>query len=328
MHSTHSLICSMCTLYLCTYVFKKESLIITLFTSVIVFSILSALMTIAGTVILYNPEEEILSNLLSYYPRLAHLYIYDNSAVESTQIKEWATSKSNVSYYLSGENEGISIRLNQAAQKAKEAGYEWLLTMDQDSYFDQTELDKYFNYLSNATQKDKVAMYGIEFEHKATDAVATDSEGTPIDYVITSGSLVNLHLFDKVGGFDEALFIDEVDLEYCYRAISKGYEIRKFKDVFLQHSLGKVAQFRSLKSFKITPRTLHSPLRVYYMIRNYLYVAKLYPNQFEASAKERRGALLNRIKNNLLYGEERMKVLRYIFRAYIDYKSNKMGKKA
>lgn len=283
-------------------------------------------MNIAGTVILYNPEEEILSNLLSYYPRLANLYIYDNSPVDSTQIKEWAASKPNVSYFLSGENEGISIRLNQAAQKAIEAGAEWLLTMDQDSYFEETELDKYFNYLSNAINKDKVAMYGIEFEHKPTEELAPDSEGTPIDYVITSGSVVNLNLFDKVGGFDEALFIDEVDLEYCYRAISKGYEISKFKDVFLQHSLGKVAQFKSLKSLKVTPRTLHSPLRVYYMIRNYFYVAKLYPNQFHASARERRGALLNRIKNNLIYGEERIKLIKYIFRAYIDFRLNKMGK--
>ena len=283
-------------------------------------------MTIAGTVILYNPEEVVLSNLLSYYPRLSHLYIYDNSAVASSQIKDWASSHPNVSYFLSGENEGISIRLNQAAEQAKKAGYEWLLTMDQDSYFEQAELENYLHLLANASNKDKMAMYGIEYEHKPTEAVVPENEGATIDYVITSGSMLNLHLFDKVGGFDEALFIDEVDLEYCYRAISKGYEIRKFKTVFLQHSLGKVAPFRSLKSLKVTPRTLHSPLRVYYMIRNYLYVAKLYPNQFHASVRERRGALLNRIKNNLLYGEERMKVVKYILKALIDFQNGKMGK--
>jgi rhamnosyltransferase len=168
-------------------------------------------------------------------------------------------------------------------------------------------------------------MFGIEFE-KRNQTTNIGCGGMDIDYLITSGSVVNLTLFDEIGGFDEALFIDEVDLEYCYRAKTKGYKIIKFTHIFLQHSLGKISYFRSLKSGKLTPRTLHSPLRVYYMLRNYLYVAKLYPNQFNESAVIRKKALKNRIKNNLLYGKGRFRLIKYIISAYFDYKHKKMGK--
>lgn len=284
-------------------------------------------MNIAGTVILYNPEDAVLTNILSYFPSLSHLYIYDNSSVESVEIKQWANDTPNASYFFSGQNEGISKRLNQAATLALSDGHKWLLTMDQDSFFEKKELEKYFTTLQAATNKDEVAMFGIEYEKKTADSIDSSTDIISIEHLITSGSILNLMLFTEIGEFDEALFIDEVDLEYCYRSITKGFKILKLKNVFLQHSLGKISEFRSFKSLKLTPRTLHSPLRVYYMVRNYLYVSKLYPNKFKENAIIRKGALLNRIKNNLIYGKERMALITLLFCAYRDFKINKMGKK-
>ena len=39
---------------------------------------------------------------------------------------------------------------------------------------------------------------------------------------MTSGNLLNLKIAEKIGDFEEKLFIDEVDHDYCYRIRRKA----------------------------------------------------------------------------------------------------------
>lgn len=39
-----------------------------------------------------------------------------------------------------------------------------------------------------------------------------------VKLAITSGSILNVTIAKQLGSFDENLFIDEVDSEFCYRA--------------------------------------------------------------------------------------------------------------
>lgn len=157
--------------------------------------------------------------------------------------------------------------------------------MDQDSYFEAGMFAAYLDCLSGFQGKENVAMFGIEYEQ--APSLKNCSYKTS-EKLITSGSMVNLPLHRKLGGFDEKLFIDEVDSEYCFKAAVGGYKTIQFDNIFLNHSLGTVSEHRSLKSFKKTSRTLHSPLRVYYMVRNYLYVAQKYQKHLPDSFPHRR----------------------------------------
>lgn len=282
------------------------------------------LMQVAGVVILYHPDDDVLQNIQSYLPHLIKLYVADNteSNISSAATELQADEKIKVSY--DGKNNGIAKRLNEAAGWAIENGFDWLLTMDQDSRFDENNLQAYLQCADAFVDKENTAMFGVEYEKKSSSTLC---ESKPVVQLITSGSLVNLMLYKQLDGFNEALFIDEVDLEYCYRAITKGFTIIKFTNIFLVHHLGSVSYHKSLKNLAITPRVLHSPVRLYYMVRNYLYVHKKYGNRFAENDKCRRQALLNRIKNNLLYGKQRVKTLRYIMKAIIDFKKSKFGKK-
>jgi len=283
-------------------------------------------MKIAATVILFNPDDSCLHNILTYYSKVGHLYIYDNSARDSQEIKDWSIHHPNVSYFHSGINEGISKRLNQATEQAIEDGFEWLLTMDQDSYFEESELTKYISYVSESTETHSIAQFGVNVDNNSAENRTNYNIGVNVEHLITSGSIVNLSLVKEIGGFDEDLFIDEVDWEFCFRSILKGYLIVKFPNVSLQHKLGEVHYFLSLKTFKKTPRTLHNPSRLYYVVRNYFYVADMYHKNFEISAKFRKKALINRIKNNLLYSNRRLGTIRNIITGYIDYKRNIKGR--
>lgn len=276
---------------------------------------------IFGVVILYNPTAEVKQNIISYLPWVQKLLIIDNS--EPASAMDFDFPKDKVLVIADGENKGIAARLNQAASYAIEENATWLLTMDQDSFFDHNNLTLYGNCFKSYSEKDRIAMFGVEFEQVPE---ISDCDIVETDMLITSGSLVNLDVCQKIGGFDEALFIDEVDAEYCFRAITKGYKTVKFNNVFLNHSLGTIVQHRSLKSFKKTNRTLHTPIRVYYMVRNYMYVAHKYQQDMPSSFPYRKKAILNRIKNNIIYGRNKLTILKYLFLAYRHYKLGRMGK--
>lgn len=50
--------------------------------------------------------------------------------------------------------------------------------------------------------------------------------------MMTSGSVISVRKALEIGGFDERLFIDEVDCEICYRAVGAGFSLFQSSDVF------------------------------------------------------------------------------------------------
>jgi len=282
-------------------------------------------MKTATAVILFYPEENIVENILSYSVFTEKVYIIDNTENPSAVLQLKLKSITNAVYFHDGINEGIALRLNQAARYAIADGFDWLLTMDQDSAFSEINITRYFDCINSFENKSNTAMFGIQYinEHDAKNICIAEE----VNHLITSGSVLNLELFTKTNGFDEALFIDEVDLEYCIQATLNGYKIIRFPNIFLKHHLGKINYHRSLKNLAVTPRMLHSPIRLYYMLRNHLYLSEKYKNSFPEEIQISRKGIKNRIKNNLLYGKEKIRSMQYLLQAYTDFKKGKMGKK-
>ena len=83
------------------------------------------------------------------------------------------------------------------------------------------------------------------------------------DFLISSGSLVPTEAFTTVGEFDEGLFIDSVDLEWCCRARDKGLMLYGVCAARLDHRLGD--RRHAVLNVELV---VHSPERVYYMTRN------------------------------------------------------------
>ncbi|MFT3903302.1 MAG: glycosyltransferase [Niabella sp.] len=277
---------------------------------------------IFGVVILFNPPGNVRQNISSYLPFVDKLLVMDNSEPSAKVGIDELGDK--VVLIADGVNKGIAARLNEAVRYALSEGASWLLTMDQDSFFDERNLLLYQEYFQQYEHKNNVAVFGVAFEQTPEK---TGNETVEAYTIITSGSLVNLDIYKHIGGFDEALFIDDVDIEYCIRANLDGYKTLKFKNVYLHHSLGEVLQHRSLKSLKKTPRVLHSPIRIYYMLRNHLYVNKKYKSELPKSfLQQRKKDIRNRIKNNILYGGDRIKLTKYLFLALVHYKTGKMGR--
>jgi rhamnosyltransferase len=91
---------------------------------------------------------------------------------------------------------------------------------------------------------------------------------------MTSGNILNLEIAERVGLFNEELFIDHVDNEFCLRLNKAGFRVL-YANSFLTHELGK---YKSVFIFgkRAGGFLSHSPERLYYFVRNSLYILKRY----------------------------------------------------
>ncbi len=274
-------------------------------------------MNIALAVILFNPSTDQIKRMLMYADCFETTYFYDNSAFESPLL---FNTKNNIIYQANGLNDGIAKALNFMSVLAKNNSFDLLFLLDQDSEWEMGQLIKYRDELVSYPNWQNTAVIGANYELDLYNPTAYEAQ--KIYSVITSSSVINLFLFDEIGGFDENLFIDEVDHDYCYRASFKGYSIVKFYNVIFKQQIGKEST-KSIFIFK--SKNLHSPIRFYYMIRNYLYLNSKYPQLDKLIRQHVKRKLLSRIKNNLLFGNERLSVLYYIIKGYKDAKLKKYG---
>jgi len=236
-------------------------------------------MKINGVVILYNPDEVILRNISSYLNFINKLYIVDNSENKNIAITEKIKMLSNKCEYVNNNgNHGIAHALNIGAKLAIKDGASWLLTMDQDSKFEGNNLK---NLIQCALQCD-ITTVGIVsplhvLEHSLNKPVQTQKTPEVLD-VMTSGNLLNLHIYELIGEFIEKLFIDAVDQEYCLRLRHNRYKILLCESALLQHCLGDLKELNF--GFKIIRYSNHNSIRRYYITRNRLYLLRKYFLEF------------------------------------------------
>lgn len=279
---------------------------------------------IAACVILYNPKKEDVKNISTYANKVDKLYIFDNTETNSNS--DYFKNYNNIEYIWDGENKGLAIRLNQACKQAIADGYSFLLTMDQDSSFLENSLEQYYFNIKHFKNKETVATYGLEYNSKAIENC--ESDFSEEEHLITSASILNLNLYPEIGGFDENLFIDGVDIDYCYAALTKGYKNIKFGKIYFNHTLGepsRVSTIYTLHLFKKN-KTIHSTIRIYYMYRNILYLEKKYQNILPDVIRVAVHSYMHHIKKCIKYSPEFFTVLKYKRKAIKDFKNNQMGK--
>lgn len=284
-------------------------------------------MKLAAVVILYNPMGGVYENIVSYGKMVDYLIVIDNSEFPDNSILEQIKTLKNVEIHSNTVNLGVSRALNIAAEIALKKGFKWMLTMDQDSKFEDAQFVAYKECMNRYSEDSHLGIVGINYESDSLkSSLQCDLKHVPI--VITSGSVVNLKIYKQVGGFDESLFIDEVDSEYCYRLRKHTFKVCKFQNIYLTHNLGQMISHRNLITGRIFQRNIHSPIRIYYMTRNYLYVYFKYRKEFKNELKQNGFVVLNRVKNAILYSNFNSFIVLYYFVLGVkDYLFGNFGKK-
>jgi rhamnosyltransferase len=191
--------------------------------------------------------------------------------------------------------------------------------MDQDSSFKTNDLKRYKSLIENNAQ-DNIGMYGVLHDKSQLSSINDLYNFNRL--LITSGSIIPLANTKNLGEFNEDLYIDGVDTEYCLRIFNKKYNTILFNNIVLSHQIGTTT-LTFTPSLKIEERKIHSPTRIYYITRNYFFLRKLYKNQLQHLKLKN---FLNEVKNGILYGNEKVNFIKNILKGYLDFKKNKMGK--
>lgn len=277
-----------------------------------------------GVVILYHPDEVVLiENIKSYINPLDTLLVYDNSEILSKELEiAVCTISSKVIFTHFGQNEGIAKRLNQAIDYAVEKGEKHLLMMDQDSSFQEGDIEKYAEYISNNSFPN-VAQFGVNCQ---PDFTPTSTIPEKVISLITSGSVLAIDCIQQIGIFDENLFIDFVDTEFSYRVTNKGYVNLQFTNIVLNHSIGTRVEARSLVTFKKSLRIIHSPIRVYYILRNGLHLLYKKEGLSNIQKKDIKRTMMV-VKNDFIYNPQLFKVYKYALLGVWDFLTKRMGKR-
>ena len=276
-------------------------------------------MKISTTVIWYNPDNKNIENIKTYLNYFEKLFIIDNSQNNNKGLVEILESTKVEYIYNKGKNLGIASALNLVCEKSIKEGFSWILTMDQDSYFDSKNVEEYLKTFSQIENKNIGIVSPCHILKNDTVKMDEDKKFMDVDRVMTSGNLLNLSAWKKVGKFDENLFIDEVDNEMCYRMIEKGYQIKQLNNIKMCHELGNLEK-RSFFFKKISILN-HNYVRKYYMMRNKLYIFKNYRKYRLRYIYY----ILNDFFKVIFYEKDKIRKLRFMFKGIKDFFKNKMG---
>lgn len=275
---------------------------------------------IVPIVIWYNPDKTSIANILTYSSFFKKIYIVDNSFTDNSTL---AAECLNSLYIPNRSNMGIAKATNIGCQKALSDGFKWIMTMDQDSSWDFEELNKYLKLINNQNNK-SIASFAPTHSNQIKSVIGdiknktknkTNKEIIFQSKVMASGNIINLNIWKNCGKFNEELFIDEVDHEFCYRLLKNGYKICEFQDVYMFHTLGDVKK-------TILPRPCkHSGVRLFYIFRNILFIKKNYPENFKNNGYKKYITVTFIQK---LF-ELKFSDLKYIFEGIYSFKKNIYG---
>lgn len=236
-----------------------------------------------AVVVTYRPELPLLEEAIdAVLPQVGRLLVFDNATADP-QYTTWlgqAEAHGRIEVLRSPANVGLGAAINQAWQRARAGGFRHLLLLDQDSVADPAMVATLHDALARLRCERPVAAVGPAF-HDARDGRAAPFvrigfplnrklHGAPgqcieCDFLITSGSLLPLDVLERIGGMDAGLFIDNVDLEWSFRARSRGHALYGVCDAGMRHRIGD--RLRRVPGLR-NPVQIHGPVRLYYMMRN------------------------------------------------------------
>jgi rhamnosyltransferase len=248
-------------------------------------------------IVTYRPDAAHLQRVLASIARQTpHVILVDNTPGQQAAI----AIPEGVQCITLGENLGIAVAQNIGIRQALAQGAEVVWLSDQDTIYPATYLhDMLLAFKDCQSQGVRLGALAPAYFDTNKGAVQTLVRHAPlaqkfactpglhpVSHAIASGTLIPAQALRAIGLMQESLFIDWVDLEWCWRAKNQhGYQTICTGDVVIEHTMGDGSvQFLGKKV------SIRSPLRHYYMVRNAIHIAlhsrsAKMPIRFEIFAK-------------------------------------------
>lgn len=272
-------------------------------------------------IVTYQPELSRLSdNLRAAFASMmvSRVIIYDNHSDNCETIRQLTALDSHCLLMEGDENRGIAYALNALCQKAVDEGCDWILTLDQDSVIPKGLLEEFDHYTD---QEDLgIICPGIIDRNMGREYTRQTSGTEYITQCITAGNLVRLKAWQKTGGFSEKLFIDGVDFDFCMKMGEAGFKILRTNNVCLLQEVGHGRKIPLPFHHQMSVLN-HSPQRLYYIARNYLYIGRRYHQRWHWAIE-----VAKRMFIVACFEDNRREKLRAMFLGIRHYRQGKMGR--
>jgi rhamnosyltransferase len=282
---------------------------------------------IAAVVVLYNTKSEDLARLQKLETIFKKIYVINNSP-DSVVIKDFfeISQFKNLELINCSSNWGIASALNIGCKKAIQDNFEWVITLDQDSNFE----DYILNLMIQETKGEEIASIGLITplikNHETLLPHNPDKKIEFLDYCITSGNLVNLNNWGKIGGYNEEYFIYHVDNDFCLKLKQNNLKIIQVNSAIMNHEIGERGLIKILGKNVIWDK--HSPIANYYITRNTIYfLVVLFKNgEYSNFFKIIKYHLIKENLKTIFFQGDRFVQFKYIILGYWDAVRSKKGK--
>ena len=282
--------------------------------------------TLCAIITTYRPRAALIQCVQSIRQQVGAIIIIDDGDSPENVVKlhAWFEGIEAMIILHQPNNLGIAAALNRGVEQARKLGYQWLLTLDDDSIPQGDMVGRLCWHLEQLQSQGRIGCLGMGWHREAPLKDSRLPRWREKRGIITSGSLFSLAAYDAVGGFREEFFIDCVDYDFCLRLRSRGYRIIQILECGFQHSLGLSKQHRLL-GFTIDTYT-HDPQRLYYWFRNATVLALEYIGADPLYTCAVGKGLAGKILAIMLWETQRRQRFKAVFSGVVDGLKHRMGK--
>ena len=275
---------------------------------------------IAAVTVLYGPDADVFNSVASYATQVGKCFLVDNSPEPLSDATFGRLDSGWFAYEHLGTNVGSAAGLNYGIRAAQREGYRFALLMDQDSGCRPDMVKELLEvYLTQEPNRPPVALVCPVYCNDPTSVPGEKGGQVDVELCITSGSLIDVKIWQSLSGFDEQLFVDYVDHDYCLKVRASGCRIVRCGSAHLDHHTGKLRQIGLGRFGRAI--SVHNPERLFYMTRNGFVLRARYGRQFpEIHSLVRRRIAAQALKS-LMFGPERRRRLSFMIHGYLAYRA-------
>ncbi|MRT58581.1 glycosyltransferase [Enterobacteriaceae bacterium RIT693] len=228
---------------------------------------------IAVIIVCYHPDNKKLLNLVhAVTSEKSIIYVANNGGMERSLIENLEKKDISVTTF---NNVGLGKAINEIAETLPESA-QIIFTFDQDSAPPDGFITNVWHHYQSLQDSDcqlgvltpKFIDSRSGFEY-SLDTINQSNKYSELLITLQSGMCIPKKVWEKEK-FNNDLFIEFVDTEWCYRIHSKGYKILQMNDVVMHHEVSDLAPKEFFK-FKLLK---YSPIRRYYFFRNAIFLLK------------------------------------------------------
>jgi len=233
-----------------------------------------------AAVVLYRPDPALLARQVEGL-RGVRFLAFANGPLAPEALAALAPANLHLSF--SPDNLGLAAGLNAVMAQAMAEGFAHVLLLDQDS---EPTTDLLASLVACAqglaARGERAAVVAprmvppaeghykpLRYEWRGR---SREDGLAPVDFAPTSGSLASVAAFREVGPFRDDFFIGGIDVEWGFRAWSRGWGSYVAPGLEMPHRWGEAVD----EDEAGTPQILrHAPIRNYYYARNVVATARL-----------------------------------------------------